>query len=414
MIRIADFSNKLLQFSVLGFLLFLATILAEMIPNPPIQSHVVSSLPSQEYITSPTGFGQLDMWTECNAVTIGLPPIPGTTPLKRAILAPTYGNCENSAKGLNDSLGGFYYWRFWHGYQIITRPILYFGSIELLRQIGSILFTLSFVAFLMIVAREVGTLHALALAGAIICVPMYSQSILISHGLDWIIAFIGGSYILVQRQSLGLDNRKSISSLFMVAGMLTSYFSYLTNPVITLSLPLLAFWWKAPKEQTHQFAQLKSFIAMALYWSAGYFGFWAVKWLLVMVYMRPADVLHGIFAVIAFRMDGKIPWNDNLTPSYYETITAIWSQTRFIPEYIGVCWMVSISTWWKNHGYNSLFSSADRSLSGIFVFLIPFLWFVVAKQHSVWHAWFVSPIIVPSLTMLGCVLLPMPPKARAP
>ena len=171
-------------------------------------------------------------------------------------------------------------------------------------------------------------------------------------------------------------------------------------------MPLLVLWWKVSGDQNPRFGLLRSFIAMAIYWALGYFGFWAAKWGIVTVYIRPADVLQSIFSVIAFRIEGKIPWNHNLPPTYYETIAAIWNQTRFIPEYIVLCWMSSILFLWKKRGYSFFSCSMDRFLSGLFVFLLPLLWFFVAKEHSVVHAWFVSPIIVPSLTIIGCLLLP--------
>ena len=136
--------------SGLTALLFLVNI----IPNKPIWDHVVRSLPTDNYVMSPGDLVQLDQFSECIAVTIGLTPTDiSMHPITRAIGAPTLGPCEISKKVLEKELAGlnvqpYYYWRYWHGYQVLSRPILALADTKTLRLLVFLLMCVSFFLFL--------------------------------------------------------------------------------------------------------------------------------------------------------------------------------------------------------------------------------------------------------------------------
>ena len=124
--------------------------LANIIPNKPIWDHVVRSLPSDNYVMSPGDLVPLDQFTECIAVTVGLTPndLP-IQPIIRAIGSPTLGPCEISHKALTKELGSlnfqpYYYWRYWHGYQILSRPVLALTDTNTLRLLMLLLMCTSF------------------------------------------------------------------------------------------------------------------------------------------------------------------------------------------------------------------------------------------------------------------------------
>ena len=54
----------------------------------------------------------------------------GTNPLESAIRSPTLGNCESTTERIDTYLAGdglersYDYYRYWHGYAVISRPLL--------------------------------------------------------------------------------------------------------------------------------------------------------------------------------------------------------------------------------------------------------------------------------------------------
>ena len=121
-----DIAVGLLKTFVVAILLMASLLIAvSSIPNARIAKHVRSSMAPENYQRSPTGQYQIDYYTECVAATMGLLTGPNNSVLKQAFLSPTLSHCEATKKAFENGQAGpeaGNYWRYWHGYQIITRP----------------------------------------------------------------------------------------------------------------------------------------------------------------------------------------------------------------------------------------------------------------------------------------------------
>ncbi len=109
-------------------------VLADAIPDRPIARHLGveilnERLTTEDYGTALSGH-QIDRFTDCIGITIGLGSPPGTNTIESAISSPTLGKCSEAVPRLQSYLDGdgleqsYPYYRYWHGYSVVLRPLL--------------------------------------------------------------------------------------------------------------------------------------------------------------------------------------------------------------------------------------------------------------------------------------------------
>ena len=204
-----------------------AVIAANLIPNDRLLSHLRSSMPKTNYEPSQLGLGESDdFWAECAAATVGLGPGAGHLRLvTRSFLSPMLANCHEFQEYLNGNTNvGFNYWRYWHGYQILSRPLLYISTLYRVHYVLAVLFLMSGVFFASQVWRFSSSC-GWALVIAFVCVPVGAQMANLAHSPVWIIAFSIGGWLLLPLTSSGQE-RSSPYVWFLLLGMLMLFLRF--------------------------------------------------------------------------------------------------------------------------------------------------------------------------------------------
>ena len=143
-------------------LMLLSVLAVNLIPNEAILRHLRRSLPIENYRVL-FGATRTDQWTECIAATIGISPNNSELGLiERSLLSPNLENCEKAWTFLKTgtSEGYYYYWRYWHGSQIVTRPALAVMGVLRVRALTFFIFVSSFMFSFLVLYR-----HGLQLPG---------------------------------------------------------------------------------------------------------------------------------------------------------------------------------------------------------------------------------------------------------
>ncbi|MCL2655611.1 MAG: hypothetical protein FWD65_08000 [Coriobacteriia bacterium] len=173
------------------------------------------------------------------------------------------------------------YARYWHGYQLITQPLLRVMSYAQTRILNAVLLALCLIATLIVIARYVSRSVAAAfcvillLAGAYI-VPLSWQFVAVAY-----IALAGMvAAVLLGRKG---EWRRFDLELFFILGIATVFFDFLTIPLITLGLPLLmalALRWRDGARRHATFGRDSRWevLRASVAWVSGYALFWVTKW----------------------------------------------------------------------------------------------------------------------------------------
>ena len=111
------------------------------------------------------------------------------------------------------------------------------------------------------------------LLGMIICDYFYIGNSLQGASV-FLIATIA-SIILLSRDV------KDKLMFFMVIGGLTSFFDFLTVPIVTLGIPLLIYAMTENKENSTYKKFYLEILKCCILWAVGYLGVWITKWILV-------------------------------------------------------------------------------------------------------------------------------------
>lgn len=277
------------------------------------------------------------------------------------------------------------YGRYWHGYLVFLKPLLMITSLGSVR-----LFFAAFQLLLLgLVVIELASKGMKKAAWAFILSMPYLFFFSTFASLSLSICFflmIFAMYVLIRFWDV-LEDKKLFFEAFLIFGILTSYFDFLTYPLVTLGFPLVFYAYrKAGNEYGKK--NLLSVVCNSFAWFAGYGFMWMSKWLIAAVFgykgligdafstvgtrVGSAESLSrigGFFRVIGLNLKPYLNWGFFI----YIFIVLASCVTGFI------C---------KKKKAMDLKSISGKVKSGwilLFIALYPFFWFIALENHSEQH-----------------------------
>lgn len=147
----------------------------------------------------------------------------------------------NQVGELNDTIYGnidesFEYARYWHGYLVPLRILLCIFNITEIRILFVLLFLVLIAMLMFLIYKKVNIYAMLVILLAFISIEYLYIGISLQGSSVFFITMIA-SIILVYRY----NKIKDFPLLFLVVGSLTSFFDFLTAPLLTLGIPFTIF-----------------------------------------------------------------------------------------------------------------------------------------------------------------------------
>ncbi|UFS71054.1 hypothetical protein LPW11_02425 [Geomonas sp. RF6] len=290
------------------------------------------------------------------------------------------------------------YSRYWHGYQVILRPLLLLLDYSAIRWLNSLMLSLSVLAVLVLLRYRLN-LHTalaflLALASAgIVMVPISMQFCAVFY-----LAMAGMAAVCY-----GVDGDGTFRldlETFLVLGACTSFLDLLTAPVLTLGMPLAVL--TLVRMRAHSTSSLRGqfvhFCRVSFVWGVGYAGTWVAKWCLSSAILghslfaeaaeSVATRLNGDAAGVAVSRGGAIVRNVAMLFPLFgldNTGNARWTAVATLCALPAVALLLGILFLVRH-----LRQDAGRKCVAALlpVAALPFLWYVVVANHSYVHFWF--------------------------
>lgn len=160
------------------------------------------------------------------------------------------------------------YERYWHGYLVVLKPLLHYFSYT----------DIIFINMAIQIVLMFGMMHILmknkmyGLQMIFIFFWILTMQVVIMFSMDYSVCFY--IYMLGSLAILLFDKvQENYMYAFLIMGMLTSYFDFLTWPVVTLIMPLITYLYIGKRK-------LISIIMGVISWGIGYAVFWGEKWLI--------------------------------------------------------------------------------------------------------------------------------------
>ncbi|MFG6340307.1 MAG: hypothetical protein K1W31_18410 [Lachnospiraceae bacterium] len=281
----------------------------------------------------------------------------------------------------NDNYTVKNYGRYWHGYQVLLRPLLCFFNYSDILQINMILQLLLVFGFVTLLAGTEERVYIVPFLGMYVFLCPVSLAGSLQYSPCFYIMMSTLTALFIWRGRL-TDTGKNIQ--FLLAGVLTAYFDFLTYPFITLGVPLIACLafdlrrWSADRKH-----MWKNILLYTVSWGIGYVGMWSSKWVIASVFTGE-NIIYDAFGAIAYR-SGYFTEKH----SYYDTLKLnLGVCNRKVILLALICVSVCVATFRiKKHIRieRRLFSALGAIL---FVSLYPFFWYLFTKDHSCCHSYF--------------------------
>ena len=303
---------------------------------------------------------KLDNWTDAimllNAIYSG-----EESSLEKAMLVPRrqsmYADAYHTLIGESRGKIGeedYYvapYSRYWHGYLIFLKPLLLFLDYGDIRIFHLILQTILTAGVLVVMWQRNFKYCMIPYAVSVLSVMPVDNAFSMQYA-DVAYLISAGTLVLLLCSERWKGKHWYYICYFIVMGMLTSYFDFLTYPVLTFGIPMCVCLCIRPEDGLQS---LKSVIRNGLGWCWGYSGMWAGKWLLATL-VTGDNVLQEAQESALYRIygGGEVPVSGAAL----------------------VCSAVA-----RNAGWWSLVPAF-----GV-IAAVPFVWYGLLRSHSYVHYW---------------------------
>lgn len=268
---------------------------------------------------------------------------------------------------------------YWHGYLTVLKPLLCVMSL------GSIRFLLMAVQMLLLaavaallgrrgMARFVLPLAAMAVS---LCPPAVMSCL--TYSSVYLVGMGAAALILLAHERL---ERIGYGYVFLLVGVLTSFFDFLTYPIFTLGIPLAVL--ALATMQTGGHVRPVRLAALCMAWGAGYGGMWAGKWLLVSA-LTEVDGLGEALFEVAYRTGsslddvGEVSATAGLESCMELLLNPL--MVMVLAACVGACLLL---LWCRGVRRGA----AADALALALIALLPVAWLLFACNHSVSHAFF--------------------------
>lgn len=295
------------------------------------------------------------------------------------------------------------YSRYWHGYLVYLKPLLLLFSweqlvwIELILQIA----LLVFVTVLSIKKKVPGAVPAIVVGLAF----MKPELMTVSFTMSVCLIITLTALIFQLRKGDWLAEKGWYPEFFLIIGILTSYFDFLTYPIVTLGLPL-GIWFLAAEREKISTA-ITRIIGYSFCWGVGYAGMWASKWVIADLTLQTGTIRDAVWNVIGRteaiggrpRMNGGFYVLSLNLQEYGSSIYMIMAGVLIALAVASIAWALCAKVPVK--------AILETIIPFIIIGIIPFAWIVVVQHHSALHARFTFRILGVAAFALACLTIKM-------
>lgn len=314
---------------------------------------------------------------------------------------------HNEVGELNDLVNdekaeSFEYARYWHGYLIVLRPLLFLFNINQIRIILTILLAVLAILLLSLIIKRINIPTAVIFFTGLLGVEYFYLGYSLQGIFVFIIMMVSSILVLAR-----YDKIKDLGLLFFITGMLTNFFDFLTVPIVTLMIPLiLYFLLKQKKEEIDIKSIIIDIIKYSILWGVGYGLTWLTKWILVDCFFD-RNLLSVAINQVLYRSvsDSNINTYNmfNVTNENFEYI--------IVPLFISIlstCFVINIKLLFGKHlqiQKQNVEKVLTRILPYVLLATVPFMWYALLQNHSYYHAFFTYRNLIIANICLNLIIM---------
>ena len=311
-----------------------------------------------------------------------------------------------------DSNGVLIYELYWHGYLVILKPALMFATVQDLRVLNLYIQMILIATALILIYKKLGLREMYAFLLVIATINPVTTAMNFQNSDIFYIMLLATIFILWKNEFL--LRGKNYLYFFLLVGIVTTYFDFLTYPITGLGIPLCIFvmmnkefFFNASLKEI--FTKLSSYIFA---WGFGYGGMWIGKWAVIYVAAKAYglknafNIFYGGMNKVIYRfsttlMPAEGGTTFNPVEVFERNFKALMNDP--FPILLGLC-AIALLYMLVMHRKNFHPTRGILLTFGV-IALLPLLWYAVVKNHSYVHPFLTYRNLSVSLFSLSCFFI---------
>lgn len=282
------------------------------------------------------------------------------------------------------------YSRYWHGQTIFLRSLLLFTNIQKIYYIFIFLFFLILIILFIKLLRTDKVLF-ISFFLSTIAINLFIVPFCFEYIFVFLIAMIGTLIILKMLE----NNSKNFDILFLILGMITCFFDFLTCETVSLTIPLIIYSYLKLKKQKE--ISIKEVLKYCILWLMGYSLMFGVKWLIDCIYFE-----SGFSKIIYDKAKIRvIDENKNflliIVVNFIKIINCIFPLNK-LKYSLTLCILVILITLYK---FMFNIEEKNKVLPLIVISILPIVRFILLSSHTNQHYYFVYRAIIPTIILFN-------------
>lgn len=272
------------------------------------------------------------------------------------------------------------YTRYWHGYLVLLKPILFFTDYLMWRSINRVLQLLLTLTVVIVLMKRFSWKCALPVLAAV----LFLRPNVIFYSLQYSTMFyVSMISALILGLLYGKKNNNWLIYFYLCVGIITNYFDYLTYPAFGLGLCLVICAMLSQKNKGSD--NILATMKYSLFWVLGYGGMWVGKWTIGSILTGEnlfADAIQSVIGRSSAEAYGGSISRVSAVVSNLQMASEI---TTPLIVTAAIAAIVIIIVWqWHSHFEDFILYFINLLL----IAAIPFVWFFFMSNHSYIHLYF--------------------------
>lgn len=269
------------------------------------------------------------------------------------------------------------YARYWHGYVTVVKPLSILFTYQQIRYILMFVFFSLLCVDFSLLHKKTNIFCAFAFLLSIVGTFFVTTIMNVNFSLVYLIMLVSCLIILKKKKI-------NYNLLFMVTGMVTCFFDFLTAPLITLGYPMIV-WCLINKEELNN--KIINIIKLSLIWLCGFALTWLSKWILSSLILQksifPIVKEFVLYRVSTGTEEKTISRLDAILLNFKRYFLPLGNKSAIVWVLVVVMTIIlSIKT-----------KAKKFDLSLILVCLVPIVWYFVLANHSYIHSWYTFRLV---------------------
>ncbi len=266
----------------------------------------------------------------------------------------------------------YIYGRYWHGAVFFLKVLHLFFDLGDIRLINIVLQTLLLVIVLVFVYKRLGVFYALGYLFSVVFLQPLTMAYSIPYSPLYYLVLLSSFLVL------WIDKENISWKLFFILGCVVCFVDLLMFPLVVLCFPLflvINLYGCCLKDD------IKRVLGYSISWSVGYLGLWFNKFCLAS-FLTDENILKDGFDALHHRLSGyqkpDVDWSfiwalERNLVEYCKEIN-VWVLIVFVIA-VFVCFVFCKCCFRKNY----------MAFVNLFIGVYPFVWCMIARNHSIEH-----------------------------